>query len=80
MKNKSVLISVLMPAYNAEKYIGKAIKSILNQTITNFELIITNDGSTDKTEQIIQDFAWNSLNLNETKPPPYTMFPRPIFR
>ncbi|KAA0446450.1 MAG: glycosyltransferase [Candidatus Thioglobus sp.] len=57
MKNKTVLISVLMPAYNAEKYIGKAIKSILNQTITNFELIITDDGSTDKTGQIIQDFA-----------------------
>jgi len=50
------LISVLMPAYNAEKYIGEAIKSVLNQTFTDFELIVINDGSTDKTEEIILSF------------------------
>lgn len=49
-------VSVLMPAYNAEKYIGDAIKSILNQTFTDFELIIINDGSTDNTKQIIKQF------------------------
>jgi glycosyltransferase involved in cell wall biosynthesis len=50
------LISVLMPAYNAEKYIGEAIESVLNQTFTDFELLIINDGSTDKTEEIIRSF------------------------
>ena len=46
-----------MPAYNVEKYIGEAIESILNQTFTDFEFIIINDGSTDKTPSIIQEYA-----------------------
>ena len=50
------LISVVMPAYNAERYIKKAIESILNQTHTNFEFIIINDGSTDDTLAIIKSF------------------------
>jgi glycosyltransferase involved in cell wall biosynthesis len=40
-------ISVLMPAWNAEKFIGEAIDSILSQTYKDFEFIIINDGSTD---------------------------------
>jgi len=54
---KHPLISVLMPAYNAEKYIGEAISSVLNQTFGDFELIVINDGSTDKTEEIILSFS-----------------------
>lgn len=50
-------ISVILPAYNAEKYLHDAIDSILNQTYTNFELIILNDGSTDKTEEIILSYS-----------------------
>ncbi|MEI6490570.1 MAG: glycosyltransferase family A protein [bacterium] len=50
-------VSVLMPAYNAEKYIGEAIESILNQTFTDFEFIIIDDCSTDKTWEIIQEYA-----------------------
>ena len=49
-------ISVLMPAYNAEKHIREAINSILNQTYTNFEFIIINDGSTDNTANIIREY------------------------
>ncbi|MBA2746675.1 MAG: glycosyltransferase, partial [Flavisolibacter sp.] len=40
-----VKLSVLMPAFNAEKYIGEAIESVLTQTFVDFELIIVNDGS-----------------------------------
>ena len=46
-----------MPAYNAEKYIGEAIESILNQTFKDFEFIIIDDCSTDTTGNIIDDYA-----------------------
>ncbi|GHT52306.1 hypothetical protein AGMMS49982_12160 [Bacteroidia bacterium] len=49
-------ISVLMPAYNAETYIAEAIESILQQTYSDFEFIIINDGSTDKTAEIIRGY------------------------
>lgn len=50
------LVSVLMPVYNGGKYLGEAIKSILNQTYTNLELIICNDASTDDSKEVIQGF------------------------
>lgn len=49
-------VSVIMAAYNAEKYIDEAIQSILNQTYRNFEFIIVNDGSTDSTSEIISGY------------------------
>lgn len=50
-------ISVIMPAYNAEKYIAEAIDSILNQTFGDFEFIILNDSSADHTEEIIRSYT-----------------------
>lgn len=50
-------ISVVMPAYNAEKYITEAIESILNQSFRDFEFIILNDCSTDATESIILSYG-----------------------
>jgi len=47
-------ISVVLPVYNGEKFLYKAIQSILTQSFTDFELIIINDGSTDSTDTIIQ--------------------------
>jgi len=49
-------ISVLIPAFNAEKHIAQAIESILQQTFTDFELLIFNDGSTDSTGECIRQF------------------------
>lgn len=51
------LISVVLPAFNAEKYIADAVKSILNQTVQDFELIVINDGSTDATTSILENLA-----------------------
>jgi glycosyltransferase involved in cell wall biosynthesis len=56
-------ITVLMPVYNGEKYIREAIDSILNQTFTDFEFLIVNDGSTDQTEQIINSYNDKRIKL-----------------
>lgn len=53
---ESPVVSIVMAAYNEEKYIAEAIRSILDQTFSSFEFIIVNDGSTDKTGEIIQSF------------------------
>ncbi len=49
-------ISVIIPAYNAETYMREAINSILEQSFSNWEMIIVNDGSTDHTQAIIQEY------------------------
>ncbi|MGD1859246.1 MAG: glycosyltransferase family 2 protein [Leptolyngbyaceae cyanobacterium] len=53
----SPTISVVIPAHNAEKTIEETIESVLDQTFTDFELIIINDGSTDKTLEIIEHYT-----------------------
>jgi glycosyltransferase involved in cell wall biosynthesis len=53
---KTPMISVVMPAYNAERYIEQSINSILNQTFRDFEFIIINDFSKDRTKEIIEKF------------------------
>ena len=50
-------ISIVMAVYNNEQYFPNAVKSVMNQTFNNWELIIIDDGSTDKTPQIADDFA-----------------------
>lgn len=50
-------VSVIMPAYNAGNFIAESIESVLQQTYTNWELLIVDDGSTDNTKQIIKGFC-----------------------
>lgn len=50
-------VTVLMPVYNAEKYVAKAIESILDQTFSDFEFLIIDDGSSDKSLDIIKHYA-----------------------
>lgn len=56
MSTKDPLVSVIMPAYNSEKYIGEAIESILDQTFSNFELIIIDDCCKDHTAEIVKGY------------------------
>ena len=50
------LISVVIPAYNHERFVGVAIDSVLKQTCQEFELVVVNDGSTDETPEIAAAF------------------------
>jgi len=56
-------ISVLMPVYNAESFVKKAIESILNQTLRDFEFLIINDGSTDSTLNCINSYKDSRIKL-----------------
>lgn len=57
------LVSVLIPAFNAEKYLAEALSSILNQTYANLEIIVVNDGSTDNTGGILESFQDKRLKV-----------------
>jgi len=68
--DNNLLVSIVMPAYNAEKYIEQAIQCILDQTYTNWELLIADDASTDNTNAIIKKYALKDSRIkfyqNET--------------
>ncbi len=54
---RSPLLSVVLPVYNSESFIGQAMYSVLRQNFTDFELIVVNDGSTDRTLEIIRSIC-----------------------
>lgn len=56
-ESRDIKISVVMPIYNAEKYLGRAIRDVLNQTLSDIELICVDDGSTDNSTDIINSFV-----------------------
>lgn len=60
---KNPLVSVIMPVYNAEKFLEEAIESILKQTYEKFEFIIVNDGSTDKSIEIIKNYKMQDQRI-----------------
>ena len=51
--SKNPLISVIVPAYNVEEYLAACLDSILRQTFSDYEIILIDDGSTDRTAEII---------------------------
>ena len=62
-----VMVSVIMPAYNSEKYIDEAIQSIVNQTYKDFEFIIINDGSIDNTLEKIKKYDDSRIKIIENE-------------
>lgn len=73
---KQIAVSVLMPVYNAEKYLDPAIESIVNQTFKDFEFVIIDDGSSDASWKILKSWSQkdqrikvfrNKVNLRTTK-------------
>ena len=61
--NKQPLISVIMPVFNSKEYVNKAINSILNQTYPNFEFLIIDDKSTDRTAEILKGIHDERIRL-----------------
>jgi glycosyltransferase involved in cell wall biosynthesis len=57
------LVSVIIPAYNAEKYIARTLESVVSQTYKNTEVLVINDGSTDRTVGIVESFVRNDSRI-----------------
>ncbi len=64
---KKPKVSVIIPTYNNSLFLKAAIESVLRQTFQDFELIIVNDGSTDNTEQVINQFRVNDVRITYIK-------------
>ena len=56
-------VSIITPTYNSEKFIEKTIQSIINQTYSNWELLITDDNSNDQTVSIINNYVINDKRI-----------------
>jgi len=56
-------VSILIPVYNSEKHIEKTINSAISQSLSEIEIIVVNDGSTDRTEKILNEMKLNNSNL-----------------
>ena len=56
--------SIVIPVYNTEKYVSKALESLKNQTYKDIEVVIVNDGSTDNSESVILDFKKSNPSFN----------------
>lgn len=65
-------ISIIIPAYNEEKDIGDCIKSLQNQSFKDFEIIVVDDGSTDKTREVVKSFKEAKLIQGEHKGPGFS--------
>ena len=63
MSTDSPLFSVVIPAYNAKKFIALTIESVLRQTVQDFEIVVVNDGSTDDTLEVLQGIADSRLRI-----------------
>lgn len=61
--NSCPIVSIIIPAYNVEGYIGRAIESLQRQTLTDYEILVVNDGSADRTGDIIRQYTRHDLRI-----------------
>lgn len=66
--NSYPMVSIIIPAYNVEGYVARAIESVQRQTYTDYELLIVNDGSTDRTGSIIRQYTRHDLRIVDFHP------------
>ena len=59
MKDSSIKFSIIVPVYNVEKFLRESLDSIISQTLKDFEVICVNDGSTDNSLDILEEYAKN---------------------
>ncbi len=79
-ESEEKMVSVIMPAYNEEKYIGEAIESVIRQTYQNWELIIVDDCSKDSTVEIIKQYMLrSSVRFLQEHPQRQAVFSRQEF-
>lgn len=64
MTPKVPKISVIMPAYNVDRYVYRAVQSLQNQTFSDFELLVVDDGSTDRTGQVLDSLATRDYRIS----------------
>jgi succinoglycan biosynthesis protein ExoO len=67
MKNGKVTVSVIFPVFNGERFISQAVRSVLNQSFKDIELIIIDDASTDSTVKVVRKFEDSRIKLHELK-------------
>ena len=60
-------VSVIMPVYNGSRYITSSVKSVLGQTFDDFELVVINDGSTDNSMALVQEFSDSRIRIIDRK-------------
>lgn len=61
--NNNIKISIIVPSFNSERYISRCLKSLINQTYKNLEIIVIDDCSTDNSCKIIEEFQKNIIIL-----------------
>lgn len=61
--NELILLSIIIPIYNVEQYLPKTLVNVLDQSFKKFELILVDDGSTDNSGKICDEFAYNDSRI-----------------
>ena len=62
-----VKVSVIVPVYNAEKYLHKCLDSLVNQTLNDIEIVLVNDGSTDNSGEILKEYPTTIFHVDGTQ-------------